>query len=703
MYRPRLVSVWTLEALIAVSGLSLLMGMGVSASEGLEQWYWRNPSPNGNDLNGVAYGNGTFVAVGAGGTILTSADGNLWEHRESGFDNQLNQVIFAQNSFLAVGEGGVILSSDNAKDWVSHPTDPLYSLRGVTFAQGKYVMVGANGDSQQLSQIILCSDDLVQWTIRQFPATHSLSQVAYGNGMFMAIGADSSGFAKATILVSSNGLDWNAVVRDDIFGLKSVAFGNGMFVTAGNGGGILTTADGTDWQDRSIGGVLPLLGVSWVDNQFLMVGGGRDSPILLSSPDGMSWAERDSAAGDWLYAVAGGGGRYVAVGQDGQIVSSADASTWSNETTYQFGNPLRGWLSAVAFGNGRFVAVGSEWIVTSTDGKVWTSADTTPPGLLTDVIFGGGRFLAVGIDGNILWSSDGRISWESTAVAPEIQLNSAPYGNGIYLVNGVSGTISNPHSWLLRSTNLTEWETVYGSTIVVPERIVYGNGRFVAGAPRQFLALVSTNGREWTEVSTGSVGISDMVFVDGKFVAIEGRSTNGLDWTFNSPQDRLVASDNYLSDITYGDGVFVALKSRGFDYIDGDPNSTLLDVLVPGSIWTSANGVQWTKRIDASLTLLGAAYGNRTFVAVGGHTAIVQSVNLASLVPVRLSGTLAADHMLSLNITSAAGLVMTVEISSDLKSWQALRTLVNESGQTNLLETILPTNGQRFYRAKTSN
>jgi hypothetical protein len=78
-------------------------------------------------------------------------------------------------------------------------------------------------------------------------------------------------------------------------------------------------------------------------------------------------------------------------------------------------------------------------------------------------------------------------------------------------------------------------------------------------------------------------------------------------------------------------------------------------------------------------------------------------VNLASLVPVRLSGTLAADHMLSLNITSAAGLVMTVEISSDLKSWQALRTLVNESGQTNLLETILPTNGQRFYRAKTSN
>ena len=263
---------------MVVGELSILPGTGISASEVLDQWYWRNPYPTGNDLNGVAYGNGTFVAVGAGGTIMTSTDGHLWEQRESGFDNQLNQVIFTQNPFLAIGEGGVILSSANATNWVSHPTNPLYSLRGVTFAQGKYVMVGAKGDSPQLSQIILCPDDLVQWTSRQFPTTHSLSQVTYGNGMFMAIGDDSS-FVKATILVSSNGLDWNAVGRDDIFGVKCIAFGHGKFVIAGDGGGILTTADGTDWLDRSIGGATPLLGVSWVDNQFLMVGGGGNHPF----------------------------------------------------------------------------------------------------------------------------------------------------------------------------------------------------------------------------------------------------------------------------------------------------------------------------------------------------------------------------------------------------------------------------------------
>ena len=37
-------------------------------------WQWRNPTPQGNDYNGVAYGNGRFVAVGNAGTITTSTD-----------------------------------------------------------------------------------------------------------------------------------------------------------------------------------------------------------------------------------------------------------------------------------------------------------------------------------------------------------------------------------------------------------------------------------------------------------------------------------------------------------------------------------------------------------------------------------------------------------------------------------------------------
>ena len=41
---------------------------------------------------GVTYGNGTFVAVGGYGTILTSPDGVTWTRRTSGTSNWLEGV-----------------------------------------------------------------------------------------------------------------------------------------------------------------------------------------------------------------------------------------------------------------------------------------------------------------------------------------------------------------------------------------------------------------------------------------------------------------------------------------------------------------------------------------------------------------------------------------------------------------------------------
>src|SRR5437763_5481011 len=57
-----------------VSALLTLLIFTVGRADPLDTWAWRNPLPTGNHLNGVAYRNGLFVAVGDVGTILTSAD-----------------------------------------------------------------------------------------------------------------------------------------------------------------------------------------------------------------------------------------------------------------------------------------------------------------------------------------------------------------------------------------------------------------------------------------------------------------------------------------------------------------------------------------------------------------------------------------------------------------------------------------------------
>ena len=55
---------------------------------------WTLRIPGFNDLNGVAYGDGLFVAVGNRGTILTSPDGVNWTARTSGTSNNLYAVTY---------------------------------------------------------------------------------------------------------------------------------------------------------------------------------------------------------------------------------------------------------------------------------------------------------------------------------------------------------------------------------------------------------------------------------------------------------------------------------------------------------------------------------------------------------------------------------------------------------------------------------
>ncbi len=78
---------------------------------------WRNPLPQGNQLNGITYGRGVFVAVGSTGTILTSTDANEWiyHHVEA---PSLRAVSYGDGLFVAVGENGAILTSTNGNEWV---------------------------------------------------------------------------------------------------------------------------------------------------------------------------------------------------------------------------------------------------------------------------------------------------------------------------------------------------------------------------------------------------------------------------------------------------------------------------------------------------------------------------------------------------------------------------------------------------------
>jgi hypothetical protein len=74
----------------------------------------------------VLYGNNFFVVLGAGGTILTSADGMSWTKRVSGTLQTLRGVTYGNNTFVVRGEGATILQSDPLGS--SAPRAPVLSV-----------------------------------------------------------------------------------------------------------------------------------------------------------------------------------------------------------------------------------------------------------------------------------------------------------------------------------------------------------------------------------------------------------------------------------------------------------------------------------------------------------------------------------------------------------------------------------------------
>jgi photosystem II stability/assembly factor-like uncharacterized protein len=68
-------------------------------------------------LYAVAWGNQQFVAVGEGGTILTSPDAHTWTQRTSATSEYLYSMIWANQQFVAVGWNGTILTSPDARSW----------------------------------------------------------------------------------------------------------------------------------------------------------------------------------------------------------------------------------------------------------------------------------------------------------------------------------------------------------------------------------------------------------------------------------------------------------------------------------------------------------------------------------------------------------------------------------------------------------
>ena len=144
------------------------------------------------------------------------------------------------------------------------------------------------------SGFILTSADGTNWTLRETAATNPIYDVIYANSKFVAAGED------GVILNSSDGTSWDNVtistttydngttvhINYTTNNLNDITYGNSTFVAVGNSGNILTSSDGTSWDNRTSGTSNDLNGVSYENSTFVAVG---ENGTIVTSSDGITW------------------------------------------------------------------------------------------------------------------------------------------------------------------------------------------------------------------------------------------------------------------------------------------------------------------------------------------------------------------------------------------------------------------------------
>ena len=127
------------------------------------------------------------------------------------------------------------------------------------------------------------------------------------------------------------------------------------------------------WQVKSSNTTSSLNGVTFGNGLFVAVG---DNGVIVTSPNGAVWTPRVSGTTDRLPAIAFGNGRFVATRANRDIpgLTSPDGINWTPVTiTDSNGAPTdTGAFEVIAFGGGRFMAAGS---TNSTATELMKSAD----------------------------------------------------------------------------------------------------------------------------------------------------------------------------------------------------------------------------------------------------------------------------------------------------------------------------------------
>ena len=220
-------------------------------------------------------------------------------------------------------------------------------------------------------------------------------------------------------------------------------------------------------------------------------------------------------------------------------------------------------LNDVTYANGIFVAVGEDGIIlTSTNGEIWTKINLWTSNDLESVCFGNGNFVVVGWNGTIITSQNGEM-WTARNSGIHYNLYGVAYGNGNFIAFG-QGQVGFGEGTKLTSQNGEVWTPVFIGCYGELYGGVYGGGTFMIVGQCTY---TSSDGTIWIPGFGGN--LFAVTYGNGIFVAVGGSDIiiwDGINWF--SPENPL--KDAWINGIAFGHETFVLVGNVGKIYTSSD-------------------------------------------------------------------------------------------------------------------------------------
>ena len=428
------------SATIVAYGAKYVLGTGVgqiaTSTDGIT---WTSTGQlNGfgtTAIQGIAYGNSTYVAVGASGQVRSSTDALTWTTRSIGTPQSLLGLTYGSKGFFTSDEQSTVFGSTDGITWASSPaynSQVFSTMSQIPRKDYSVIYSSLNQTTTGSPGFLSCSS----WNgLYNFAGSWSTTGNIFNKGS-----SNSPGKIVAAI-PNPSGINYPTLLlgnTNDIYITSQLAYyyqpvgyfsgagfavlsdANFMYtptcaiysypaakvVVGGESGklsyktGDLATSGYT--QVTSTFGVTSIRAITYGGGIFLAAG---DSGQLRTSTDAVTWTTRTSGFGtSTIKVLSWTGSVYIAAGGGGYLTSSTDGVTWTARTANMGTNDINVITPSPNIRSSSYASTSTFCIggnngafAQSLDGITWTTRDINfDVFAISDIKYDGSKYIAIG-------------------------------------------------------------------------------------------------------------------------------------------------------------------------------------------------------------------------------------------------------------------------------------------------------------------